>query len=252
MDVAVIIERHRSSVIAVAGVAPLVVCGVLAAFRDGITAATAALVLVLVVVAAASTGVRLAGIVAALSSGVWFDFFLTKPYERLTINDPNDVEATVLLILIGAAVSEVALWGRRQQARASRRAGYLDGVLGTAEIVTLSHETPEALIAHISEQIRLIVGVARCSFVPGPVTDARIAILDHQGLVTRREHPINVDRDGLPTDDSTALVVSRGEKVLGHFLLTAAADIARPSLEQRKVAVLLADQAGSALSNPVK
>ena len=36
---------------------------------------------------------------------------------------------------------------------------------------------------------------------------------------------------------------------LGHFLLTAASEIARPTLEQRKVAVLLADQAGSVLQS---
>jgi len=225
-------------------------CAVLAAFRESITSATGVLVLVLLVVAAASTGVRIAGIVAALSGGVCFDFFLTEPYGRLAINDQNDIEATVLLVLIGAAVTEVALWGYRQQTRASRRAGYLDGVLGTVEIVMLRHETPEALIHHICEQIKLVLGVAECGFVPGPVLDSRIATLDHQGLVTRGNHRINVDRHGLPTDEYTALVVSRGEVVVGHFLLAAAAAIARPSLEQRKVAILLADQAGSVLGNP--
>ena len=42
----------------------------------------------------------------------------------------DDVEAAALLVIIGAAVTEVALWGHRQQSRANRRAGYLDGVLG--------------------------------------------------------------------------------------------------------------------------
>jgi K+-sensing histidine kinase KdpD len=251
VDVAGGIERHRSSVIVAAGIAPVVVCGVLAIFRDSLTAATDVLVVVLVVVAAASTGVRIAGIVAALSGGVWFDFFLTQPYGRLAINDPNDVEAAVLLVVIGAAVTEVALWGRRQQARASRRAGYLDGVLGTAEIVTLRHETP-GLIDHIADQIQQILGVSRCRFVTGPVHDERIPILNHQGLVTRRGHQVNVDRDGLPTDDEIALEVTRAGVILGHFLLTASASIARPTLEQRKVAVLLADQAGSALSEPTR
>ena len=120
----------------------------------------------LVVVASASTGVRVAGIVAAVSAGVWFDFFLTKPYRPLAITDRNDVEAAVLLVLIGTAVTEVALWGHRQQARANRRAGYLDGVLGTAEIVTLARGSPENLTDHVADQIRQVLAVSGAGSSP--------------------------------------------------------------------------------------
>jgi len=248
MELSELVERHRSWVVTAAAVVPLVVCAVLAGFRDSLPGVTSVLALVLVVVGAASTGVRAAGIVAALSSGLWFDFFLTRPYHELSIDKRDDVVATVLLVLIGAAVTEVALWGHRQQARASRRAGYLDGILRTAEIVTAQHDSPQRLVDHVAAQIREVLGVARCSFVAGPVHDPGMPVMDHRGLVTRRGHPVDVDRDGLPTDDTTALAVARGNLVLGHFLVTAAADIARPTLEQRKVAVLLADQVGSVLT----
>lgn len=99
----------------------------------------------------------------------------------------------------------------------NRRAGYLDGVFETAEIVTLRDESPDALVDHIADQIRQL---------------------------------LDVDRDGLPTDENTALLVTRANVTLGHFLVTAASQIARPSLEQRKVAVLLADQAGSVVAQP--
>ena len=88
--------------------APLLTCAILATFRDSVTAATAVLVLVLWVVAAAATGDRAAGILAAVSGGVWFDFFLTEPYLRLTIHGSDDVEATLLLVLISLAVTEIA------------------------------------------------------------------------------------------------------------------------------------------------
>ncbi len=244
------IGRHRIWVVTAAAVAPLLACLVLAAFRSSITAATAVLVLVLLVVGAASTGVRMAGIVAAVSGAVWFDFFLTKPYETLDINDHNDVEAAVLLVLIGVVVTEVALWGHRQQARANRRAGYLDGVLGTAEIITLRQESPDLLVRHVADQIAQILDVGRCRFVAGPIHDARVPRLDHQGRVWRGDHQVNVDLDGLPTDDNTALPIARADVTLGHFLITAASEIARPTLEQRKVAILLADQAGSVLTRP--
>ena len=122
-------EPGRTLVRSVAALLPLVTCAILAGFRDSITAATAALVLVLWVVAAAASGDRVAGVLAALSGGIWFDFFLTEPYQRFTISDPDDVEVTVLLVVIGVAVNEIALWGRRQQAGAARRSGYLEGVV---------------------------------------------------------------------------------------------------------------------------
>ena len=117
-------------------VLPLATCAILSTLRDTITAATAVLILVLWVVAAAASGDRIAGLLAAVSGGVWFDFFLTEPYQQFTIADPDDIEATVLLVLIGACVTEIALWGHRQQGRAARRSGYLEGVLGTARIVS--------------------------------------------------------------------------------------------------------------------
>ena len=50
--------------------------------------------LVLVVVAASSTGVRLAGFLAALSSGVFFDLFLTQPNGTLAVAGQIAVAAT--------------------------------------------------------------------------------------------------------------------------------------------------------------
>ena len=243
-------QLNRSLLIPAAALVPLLVSAALSAWRDSVTAATDVLVLVLVVVAAAATGDRLAGVTAALSSAVWFDFFLTQPYLRFTMTDADDIEATILLLIIGTAVTEVALWGRRQQARASRRAGYLDGVLGTAELVLVRQDSVDSLIDKVSGQIAEVLDIARCRFVPGGVFDSRMAVLDHDGDVTRAGRRLNVDRDGLPTDDETVLLVRRNDDVLGHFVLTSADRIARPSLEQRQVAVLLADQIVSLLGKP--
>src|ERR1700759_2702997 len=96
---------------------PLLVGATLHALRNQITATIGVLILVLIVVGAAATGDRLAGFLAAISCGAWFDFFLTQPYLAFTINSADDIEATVLLVIISVAVTEVAHWGRRQQAR---------------------------------------------------------------------------------------------------------------------------------------
>ncbi len=241
-------ERHRFALIGAAAVAPLLCCAVLAVFRDGITTATAALVLVIVVVAAAATGDRLAGIVAALSAGVWFDVFLTEPYLTLAIKDPNNIEVTVLLVLVGLAVTEIALWGRRQQARGSRRAGYLDGVFGTSKIIAVREMSPTELINHVASQIAEVLNIDDCRFVRGGGPRPQDVAIDHDGFVTRAGRRVNIDRDGLPTDQQIALAVAHGGVVHGQFVLTAATRVARPSVEQLEVAVLLADQVGAALT----
>src|SRR4051794_12918815 len=74
----------RPLVRAAALVLPFATCVATGHFRDNVTSATVALTLVVWIVGAAATGDRLAGLMAAVSGGVWFDFFLTAPYHRLT------------------------------------------------------------------------------------------------------------------------------------------------------------------------
>ena len=239
--------RWRSAVRATAFVGPLLTCAILSTVRDSVTPATSVLVLVVWVVAAAATGDRVAGILAAVSSAAWFDFFLTQPYLRFTISDSNDIEATVLLVLISLAVTEVALWGYRQQAQASRRSGYLDGVLGAARVVAEGDMPTEAVIDVVARQIAEALDADSCQFVDGPVREARVAVLDHDGVLTRDGHPVDVERVGLPSNEYVAVLVQRGPRVVGHFLVTASTHVAYPTREQRRIAVLLADQVAAAL-----
>jgi K+-sensing histidine kinase KdpD len=101
---------------------PPALCAVLVPFRQSFANTDAALVLVAGIVAVASLGNRLGGWLAAISAGIWFDFFLTKPYEHFSITSRTDVETTLLLFVVGVGVTEIAVWGRRQHARpVSRR-----------------------------------------------------------------------------------------------------------------------------------
>ena len=237
--------RYRGVFLLAAAAVPLLLCAVLAAFRESLTTATAALLLVLFVVAVAASGDRVAGVLAALSSGVWFDFFLTQPYQRFTIDDPNDIEVAVLLVLVGAGVTELALWGRRQQHRASRRTGYLDGILQAAERAAGTTAAQQDVIRRVGEQIREVLDLERCRFVPRGDVPLQAIRIDHDGVVRIGGQVVDVDRVGLPTDQEIGLVVRSGGVTCGHYLLTAATRVARPSLEQRRVAVLLADQVGT-------
>lgn len=144
------LTRDRVAVLA-ALLLPLAVCALLALFRDSFQNTDAALVLVLVVVAVAANGNRPAGVLAALSAAVWFDFFLTAPYGRFTIDRRLDVETTVLLLAVGVAVTELAAWGRRKAAEASGQAGYLAGIRAAIEVAATG-------------------GRARCSSLTWPIS----------------------------------------------------------------------------------
>lgn len=249
-------DRPRTSVVvAFALLAPAIVAGTLYLAGDRVTAAAGALVLVLVVVAAAASGSRTAGVLAALSAGAWFDFFRTEPYLSLKVLGRDDVEVTALLLVVGLAVTEVALWGRRQQARASRRAGYLDGVLRTADLVALRDTSPEVLTGEVAARITEVLGIDGCRYEPPARLPARTAspapsatTLRRDGSVTQRDVPVDVDRHGLPTDDLVALPVEHAGVGYGRYLLTASTRTTRPSVEQRRVAATLADQVGTRLA----
>ena len=248
MNVESFLQARRPLVIGVAAVLPLVACAVLSPFRETVANTNAALVLVLLVVAAASTGIRTAGLVAALSSAAWFDFFLTEPYHAFAINDPADIETAVLLVLVGLAVSEVAIWGRRQQARASREQGYLDGVVSTAATVGAGRTSTDALIEHVSDQIVDVLQLDACDFDSGD--GLALATLEADGSLSYNGKPYDVERAGLPTDTEIALAVRSGGVVQGRFLLVAATRVVRPSREQLRVACALANQVGAALAAP--
>ena len=242
-------SRNRPVVIVGAAALPLLLTSLMAIFRNSLPLTTSVLVLVLVVVAVAATGDRSAGVVAALSSGASFDFFFTKPYGNFAISDSADIQAAVLLFVVGLGVTELALWGRRQQARGSRSAGYLEGVIGTAKLISGDLGSPEELTQQVGRQIVEVLGIDTCRFIPGPGPGPNVAVLHHDRQIARPGHRADLERDGFPIDQEVALIVKQGGVIYGHFVLTSPSRIARPTPEQLGVAVLLSDQVGAALTN---
>jgi K+-sensing histidine kinase KdpD len=238
-----LIRRDQLAVVA-AVAAPLLLTLILVPFRTRLPNTDAALVLILVVVAVAAIGYRLAGAVAALSAAVWFDFFLTRPYERFTITRAADIETTVLILVIGVAVTEIAVWGRRQHVAASRRAGYLEGINAAAEAVAVGG-SPPALIDQVCVQLTRLLSLRSCRFEYGVAGLGRPARLQHDGQLVAAGAGA-VERDGLPAD-TELLVVNHGI-LQGRFLMSPEPG-SRPTLEQRLVAVAFADQVGAALAN---
>ena len=241
--------RTRSVALTAAVLLPVAACALLGLVRGMVANNNAALVLVLVVVAVAATGYRAAGLVAAVVSAASFDFFLTQPYLQFAITERDDVEAAVLLALIGLAVTEIALWGRRQQARASVRAGYLDGVVSAARLAASGVTPPSDVVDLIGRQIVDVLDLDACRFDASPHADP-----DRPRLQVDGEHhlarPGRRRRAGGPADARRHRTGGDLRGVdRGRFLLVSTSAVRRPDRERRLVAVALADQAAAALAS---
>jgi hypothetical protein len=224
-------------------VLPLALTAALVPLRDDVANTSLALLLVLVVTGAAVTG-RWAGLAAAVSSAVWFNFFWTEPYQTLVITSRADIETAVLLVLVGVAITEIAAWGRRQQAAASREVGFRDGIVAAAEAVATG-DSPSTVIDSVSAQLVPLLGLERCRFDYGTGLDH--PRLEHDGTVVWRRSRVDVDAEGFPPERPTELLVESGGAFRGRFLLHPRPG-ARPTRAERLVAVALADQVGAALA----
>ena len=226
--------RRSRPMLRVAGLAlgvaaPLVVAAGLIPLRDVIEPSTAALILVLPVLAAALTAGYVPGALSAVVAAVAFDVFLTRPYESPTIHAAADVESAIVLLVISLVVSHVVAREldttdrsvrRRQELRA------LQDVVGNIAAGDAAELTREATTA-----ISTILSV-ECRWAPGYHGTA--------GAVLERDGSIEGQRDEAILPDDTELPVVSGGIELGRLILRAR----RPTVvsrEERGVAIAIAD-----------
>jgi hypothetical protein len=220
-------------------------CGVAAAFvplRGHLVNTDAALVLVVAVVAVAANGHRVAGILAAISAAMWFDFFLTQPYEHFTITRGADVRTTVLLLAVGAAVTELAVHGRRQRSIAVIDGAYLAAIGSTAELAG-NATNPGELIDHVCSALTSVLGLRSCRFER--FRFGGLARLEPDGRLLVDGGYWDLNQYGMPRGE-IELLANSADGSRGRFVLEATAGTL-PSLEALQVAQILARQVGAAL-----
>src|SRR4051794_33044456 len=87
-----------------AAVVPAALAAALIPLRGRLDNANVALLLVVAVVAFASSGRRWPAFLAALSAAIGFNAFHTVPYQSLRIANRDDAVTAALLLLVGLAV----------------------------------------------------------------------------------------------------------------------------------------------------
>jgi len=195
---------------------PLGVSAILVPFRSSFPNTDAALVLVAVVVAVAANGHRLTGLLAAVSAAAWFDFFLTKPYEHFSIAHRADIETTVLLLVVGAAVTEIAVWGPAT----SRYRGGRRGVPGRDPADHRSRRGSRALARGHRARDGAGAGVARLAGVADfeRYSFGGLPRLEPDGQLRMDEAKWDVSRTGWP-NLHVEVLASNQSGTYGRFVL---------------------------------
>jgi K+-sensing histidine kinase KdpD len=239
------VRSHRDAIAVLAGlVLPVAVAAVLVPFRASFANTASALILVAVVVAVASNGNRSAGFIAAVSASVWFDFFLTKPYERFAITQRADIETAVSLFVVGIAVTELAARNRHHHSVANEESDYVGVIYRLAEMAAAGAPA-EQVLASASDELIELLHLRSCRYEP-QLPSRRAGQIEHDGHVYLGAVRWGAEHMGLPGKELELLVHARGQ-VVGGFVLqpTPAWPVSR---ERRLVAVAIADQVGSVLA----
>jgi K+-sensing histidine kinase KdpD len=160
-----------------------------------------ALLLVVVVVAVAATGNRLAGALAAVWAAIWFDFFFTLPYYRFTIRGSADVTTAVVLLATGLAVSQLAARARRLEVVAVTDEDNLAMMHGKSALAQ-SARYPKAVAEHVGNLLASLLDLEEWRFEYGSM----------------RSDPPRLEQAGLPAE--LELRVAGNGQYYGRFLLT--------------------------------
>lgn len=231
-------------VVAIAG--PLVLSGVMVAFRGEFRTTNAALVLVLAVLAAALVGGRRGGFVSAIVAAGAFDFFFTRPYYSFTINSRDDVETTLVLLVVGLVVGELVVRVRRSQlvAEASRRE--VHRVRRVAEVGAGGGGTGR-LVDVVSKEVVEVLRARGARFERPPFRTA-LPRLAHGSVLVPTDESVG----GLPAGprNEVELPVYGHGRAIGRLVLVFPVDMTGVTIppEDRALAVSLVDQLGVALA----
>jgi K+-sensing histidine kinase KdpD len=209
-----------------------------ASLRDEVGASNVGIALALAVVAAALVD-RWAGLVSAAAAALSFNFFHTKPYHSLRIDNSSDVVIVALLAALGLVVSDITAWRQRRDTIARRRHRAIGAPLESRALLAESRPVAEvwpAIVSSILDQLSL----AEVSFTREPIGSLPVI-----ARVTARH---STDDDGfvLPAGGAAIAVVADGHQI-GHVVLRPTKGVTSLWVE-RRIVVALADHIGLALT----
>ena len=229
---------------AAAVVVPLAVTVAMVPLRGEVPNTTTALVVAVVVTLLSATGSRATAVVAALSAGLAFDVYFTKPYDSLAINHAEDVEITLLLLAVGLVAGQLAARARWHRVRAAEASYDLGRIHAVAEMVAAGEPADQVILA-VANELTDLLDLRDCRFDP-EFASGPGPFVERHGGVTWGALRWGFASMGLPSKEITLVVQHQGYP-LGRFVLLPHVG-ARVSVDQLLTAVALADQAAAAIA----
>lgn len=229
----------RSAVVIATTVAFPVAFGIaLIPFRDHIAQSVSLLMVLPVLVIALLAGRRL-GMLAALAAAVAFDVFHTQPYNRLTIDDPDDVIETIVLLAIGVTIGYLAESAQRAVVAARVRRAELDAVTDFLEHIG-TEISAEELAQHASTSIVRLLDARECVWHPRYHGTASPVLRPDGTLASNLSRPAT---GGGVLPPTVEIPVGRPPLEHGRFLVRTGGR-AVVSLEERRAAAIIAATLG--------
>ncbi|WP_314250722.1 DUF4118 domain-containing protein [Streptomyces kutzneri] len=108
--------------------------------------------------------------------------FLTRPYQRFTITDPDDIQTAVLLLVVGLLVAQLAVRVRRLEVVTVTGADHLSRLHATARLAQRAG-SPEAVVDHVRGDLTELLELRGCRFAYGSLL-GRPPRLEHDGSVS--------------------------------------------------------------------
>src|SRR5689334_23005488 len=176
--------------------APILVASLLVPFRESLQGATLVLVLVVVVVAVATTGDRVASVIAAIVAAASFDFFLVRPYGSLRITSAEDIETAVMLLVIGLIVGQLGAWGSRRRAEANRAREQLHRMEVVADRIATDPGTL-GLLGVVEREITDMLDLESCRY---SLAQPPVPVMGHDGSIDTSTHALVDGEFALPRE----------------------------------------------------
>jgi hypothetical protein len=231
----------------IAGLGPITAGAALTSVRGDVDNANLALVLVLVVVTAGAIGGRGPGLFAAVVTALSYDFFLTKPYLSIHIESTDDIETTIILLVIGLVVGQIGVVARRRRMAAQRGSDEIARLHRVAERAATGVSVDE-LTVDVCDEVKDLLGLESCTFERAPF-GFPLARLERGGAITgSSEHRFVAGAFALPREGVEIPVLGRGAQVGRLVLEPGELPTRGVTVEQRIVAIALSDQLGAAMA----
>jgi len=171
---------------------------------------------------------------------------LATPPTLLPSHD--DLEITLLLLVVGLLVGTIAARGRQARSEAETARDEIRRVHRLAELAARGAPAASVIAAAQKELIALLE-LIDCRFETPPYADDP-PVLERSGTIGGVDrHEFTREGFVLPPEGAQLVVLGRG-RPLGRFVLSPVPGVGL-SLERRIVAVALADQVGGLLANSV-